>query len=243
MAAPPASDERQPSPARSDARRGGRKRDRSGTLVAWYGFIRYATTTLLAATGGVRASGLNNVPRNGGVLLISNHLSHLDVFVLGLPLPRMLNYVARSTLFVPGLAPLIRSVGGFPIQREGQGTSGLKETLRRLRDGSIVTFFPEGTRSLDGELGPLKPGIAALAERARVPILPAGIAGTFEAWPRRRTFPRPHPIWIHYGRPILPEDIVGATPDAILGLLRERLLEAQHEARRGLERLSGSSTS
>src|SRR5439155_2031754 len=133
-----------------------------------------------------RATRRRNVSRSGGAILVSNHLSHLDVFALGLSFPRPLNYVARSTLFFPPLGALIRSVGGFPIQREGMGAQGLKETLRRLRAGGIVTLFPEGTRSRDGELGPLKSGIAVLASRARVPIIPAALAGTFEAWPRSR---------------------------------------------------------
>ncbi len=102
------------------------ERHRSWPKVLWYRFVRYSVTCLLAATGGVRASGVRNIPRSGGALLVSNHLSYLDVFVLGLPSPRMLNYVARSTLFLPVLGALIRSVGGFPIQREGMGASGLK---------------------------------------------------------------------------------------------------------------------
>ena len=73
----------------------------------------------------------------------------------------------------------IRSVGGFPIQREGIGASGMKETLRRLKAGGIVALFPEGTRSPDGELGPLKPGIAVLAARVGVPVVPAGVAGLY----------------------------------------------------------------
>ena len=101
-------------------------------------------------------------------------MSFLDVFFVGIPLQRPLNYVARSTLFVPVLGPFIRSVGGFPIQREGIGASGMKETLKRLRAGGIVALFPEGTRSPDGELGPLKPGIAVLASRVGVPVVPAG---------------------------------------------------------------------
>ncbi len=216
------------------------RRDRSWLGVLWYYYVRYMVTTLLASTGALRASGLRNVPRTGGALLVSNHMSHLDVFVLGLALPRTLNYVARSTLFVPVLGALIRSVGGFPIQREGKGTSGIKETLRRLREGRVVTFFPEGTRSLDGELGPLKPGIAALAERSHLPIVPAAIAGTFEGWPRHRTLPRAHPIWVHFGSPIQPEELADGTPEAITELIRVRILECQREARRGLASLNGN---
>ena len=152
------------------------------------------------------------MPETGGVLLVANHLSFLDVFIVGIPLHRPLNFVARSTLFLPVLGFLMRSVGGFPIQREGIGVSGMKETLRRLRNGGIVTLFPEGTRSPDGELAPLKPGIAVLVARAGVPFVPAGIAGTFEAWPRSRLFPRPHPIRVHYGLPSLRRRSPGWNP-------------------------------
>jgi 1-acyl-sn-glycerol-3-phosphate acyltransferase len=208
--------------------------------MLWYRLVQKIVGLLCIVTGGLRASGQRNMPKEGGVLLISNHLSHLDVFVLGLLLPRPLNYVARSTLFVPGLAFLIRSVGGFAIQREGMGAQGLKETLRRIRNGGIVTLFPEGTRSRDGELGELKPGIAVLASRARVPIVPTGLAGTFEAWPRSRPFPLPAPIRVHYGAPILPETIAGLDPDALTTLIRDRLLDSQRIARAGLRRDRGA---
>lgn len=211
-------------------------RDRSRLALLWYRLVQATATTLLAATGGLRATGRENVPATGGALMVSNHLSHLDVFILGIPLARPLNYVARSTLFFPPLGILIRSVGGFPIQREGMGAQGLKETLRRLRKGGIVLLFPEGTRSRDGELGELKSGISVLAARARVPVIPAAVAGTFEAWPRSRPFPRPHPIRVQYGRPISPEELAGLDANAVTELIRARILECQAEATRGIER-------
>lgn len=221
-------------PARRAAQKSPPARDRSAGKMLWYRLVQQVVTQLVSISGGIRATGRENVPKTGGVILVSNHLSHLDVFVLGLLLPRPLNYVARSTLFVPGLAFLIRSVGGFAIQRDGKGSEGFKETLKRLRAGGIVTFFPEGTRSETGDLGDLKPGIVALASRAGVPIVPAAIAGTYEAWPKDQPLPRPHPIRVHYGPPILPSDLDGLPPEAITALIRDAMLASQRAARSGL---------
>lgn len=212
------------------------KADRSWGRLLWYRLARAVCGTFFALYGGWRVSGREDVPESGGALLVANHASFLDVFLLGMSMRRPLNYVARSTLFVPVIGFLMRSIGGFPIQREGMGASGMKETLRRIRNGGIVTLFPEGTRTPDGELGPLKPGIAVLVARAGVPVIPAGIAGTFEAWPRTRRFPRPRPLRIHYGRPIVPEEIAGMPPEAVTALIAGRIRECISHARNGLAR-------
>jgi 1-acyl-sn-glycerol-3-phosphate acyltransferase len=220
------------------ARRGGATisaRDRPLADWLWYRFVQYLCAILTVVMLRWRASGQGNVPRSGGVLLVCNHLSFLDVFIVAIPLERPLNYVARSTLFVPVLGPLMRSVGGFPIQREGIGASGMKETIRRLRAGGIVTLFPEGTRSHDGRLGAIKPGIASLAARVGVPVVPAGLAGTFEVWPRSRLIPVPHPVRIHFGRPILPGEMAGLDTDAITELIQGRMKQIHLEACRALE--------
>jgi 1-acyl-sn-glycerol-3-phosphate acyltransferase len=212
------------------------RQDRSPVRLAWYRIVQCLSGTLALVVYRWRATGIHNLPETGGVLLVSNHLSFLDVFFLGITARRPLNYVARSTLFVPVVAGFMRSVGAFPIQREGMGASGMKETLRRLRSGGIVTLFPEGTRSADGELAPLKSGIAVLVARAGVPVVPVGLAGPFETWPRSALFPVPHPIRIHYGRPIFPEELAGLETGVITAMIRDRIQDCRAEARRGLRR-------
>ncbi len=210
------------------------RRDRSLGLLIWYRFVQFTSGILALVLMRWRATGQGNIPPDGGVLLVCNHLSFLDVFFLGIPLCRPLNYVARSTLFVSLVGAFIRSVGGFPIQREGLGASGMKETLKRLKAGGIVALFPEGTRSPDGELGPMKPGIAVLATRVGVPVIPAGLAGVFETWPRSRRLPVPHPVRVHYGQPIWPHEFAGLSTDAVTALIRDRMVASHEEARRAL---------
>lgn len=210
-------------------------RDRSRIAHAWYESVRWAMLIACAHTGGIRATGREHVPADGGVLIVSNHASFMDVFLLGITAPRQLRFVARASLFVPVLGPLIESVGAFPIDREGGGRAGLKEALGRLKNGSAVLLFPEGTRSEDGALQPLKPGFVALT-RARLPIVPVGLAGTFEAWPRHQKFPRPYPMRAHYGAPIAPEAQAGLTSEALIQLVHDRLADALRIARAGLKR-------
>ena len=134
-------------------------RDRSLGLLIWYRFVQYVCAVLALVLMRWRAKGQGTIfRRRGACLLVCNHVSFLDVFFVGIPLRRPLNYVARSTLFVPVLGPFIRSVGGFPIQREGIGASGMKETLRRLKAGGIVALFPEGLAAPTESSGPSSRG-------------------------------------------------------------------------------------
>ncbi len=202
----------------------------------WYRIIQGFFSTILASTSGLRASGRRNIPNQGPVLLVSNHLSHLDVLVLGILLDRPLNYVARSSLFFFPLGAFIKSVGAFPINREGMGAEGFKETLRRTRAGGIVTLFPEGTRTEDGDLGEMKSGIARLVTRTKAVVVPAAIAGTFEAWPKSRWLPWSHPLRVHFGPPIGLEQMKDMEPDELIDLIRSRILECQQVAREGVRR-------
>jgi 1-acyl-sn-glycerol-3-phosphate acyltransferase len=180
----------------------------------------------------IRCQGRSHVPSEGGALLCANHQSFLDPILLGLACDRRLNYLARQSLFhFRPLRWLIEWFDAIPIEREGLGLAGLKETLRRLRRGEIVLIFPEGTRTHDGSIGPLKPGFTALARRGHVPLVPVAIAGAFEAWPRTRPCPVPQPIWIQFGAPITPDEVAQLSDEQLLTRLHDALLACQAASR------------
>ena len=136
---------------------------RSLSKRLWYNFLRLPCRLVGVAVFRIRVFGREHVPRSGGVLVVSNHQSHLDPVLIGLSCDRRLNYVARDTLF--GFTPfrwLINSLDAIPIDREGLGLGGIKESLRRLKAGEMLQIFPEGTRTRDGDVGELKPGFLAL---------------------------------------------------------------------------------
>jgi 1-acyl-sn-glycerol-3-phosphate acyltransferase len=174
----------------------------------WYDVLRVVCRLAAILVFRIRCRGRRFVPASGGALVLSNHQSHLDPVLVGLATDRRLNYLARDTLFK--FAPfrwLINSLDAIPLDREGLGLGGLKETLKRLKRGELVLIFPEGTRTRDGDVGTLKPGFCALARRAGVPLLPVGIDGAFDSWPRSRTLPAPAVIHIQFGEPLGPAGI------------------------------------
>jgi 1-acyl-sn-glycerol-3-phosphate acyltransferase len=82
----------------------------------------------------------------------------------------------------------------------------MKKTIATLTAGNVVILFPEGTRSPDGHIQTAKPGVGMIACKARVPVVPARIFGSFDAFGREHRIPRPHPVSYVIGRPLLPKD-------------------------------------
>src|SRR5262245_55413992 len=181
---------------------------RSLSKRLWFDFLRVFFRILGVALFRIRVFNRQFVPKSGGALVVSNHQSHLDPILVGMAFDRRLNFVARDTLF--GFAPfrwLINSLDAIPIDREGIGLGGLKESLRRLKDGEMLLIFPEGTRTRDGSVGRIKPGFIALARRSKVPLLPLALDGAFDSFPRRSHFPRPAVIHIRFAAPRSPCEI------------------------------------
>src|SRR5262245_47164414 len=163
----------------------------------WYEFVYWTTGTASILLQSFRVEGARNIPPAGPALLIANHQSFLDPPLLGIAARRHLTYLARDTLFInPIFGWFIRSVGAVPIDQEGFARQGLKTIMDQLRQGKAVLVFPEGERTPHGEMLPLKPGIMLLIKRVQTPIIPVGIAGAFDAYPRSKVLPTPAPLFL-----------------------------------------------
>jgi 1-acyl-sn-glycerol-3-phosphate acyltransferase len=147
--------------------------------------------------------GREKVPADGGVIVAANHVSYLDIPILGCALARRADFLAKAELFKnPLVGWLFRRLGGVPIRRGALDRAALMEVRRRLARGRLVVIYPEGTRSPDERLGDPKPGIGMLAARAGVPVVPVYLAGTGEAWPPGARWLRCRPITVIFGDPM-----------------------------------------
>jgi 1-acyl-sn-glycerol-3-phosphate acyltransferase len=199
----------------------------------WYRLCRIGAHALFLVFFRGRVFGTDNVPREGGVLLVCNHQSFFDPILATLALPRECHYMARDTLFRnPWFRRLIESLNAFPIKRGAADVGAIKETLRRLKAGALVTAFPEGTRTWDGSVGPMQPGVVLLARKTRVPLVPTLILGAFEIWPRQAALPRPAPVIIAYGQPLWPDHMEDLADEDCISVVRNRIVEMMGRYRR-----------
>ncbi|MFF5668044.1 lysophospholipid acyltransferase family protein [Streptomyces griseofuscus] len=154
--------------------------------------------------------GLDHVPATGPAIIAGNHLSFSDHFLMPAILKRRITFLAKAEYFTgPGIkgrltAFFFRSAGQIPVDRSGKeaGQAAIREGLGVLDKGELLGIYPEGTRSHDGRLYKGKVGVAVMALRAGVPVIPCAMIGTFEAQPPGRTLPRVRPVTIRFGKPL-----------------------------------------
>lgn len=198
----------------------------------FYGFVRYTARMVSVLVFDIRCFGRQHTELEGGALILSTHQSHFDPVLIGITFNEQLNYLARRTLFNNRLfGAIITLLDAIELDRDRSGIGGLKETLKRLKGGEKVLIFPEGTRSSDGKISPLKPGFLAVARRSKVPLMPIAIRGAYEALPRGSRFPLRVPLRVAVGAPIEVDEIAELDDDAVLQLIQARLHQCYRTAR------------
>ena len=148
--------------------------------------------------------GIENVPKLDSGIIVANHSSYLDFFIISAVIRRRLYFLAARELHrVSILKWFMRYNERIYLDREKPGVRYFREVVKILHQNKLVVIFPEGSRSVDGKVHRGKLGFVKLAIVARIPIIPMGIRGTFDVFPRGRPFPRPSRMCrVHIGEPI-----------------------------------------
>lgn len=189
--------------------------------------------------GALQVSGIENIPRDGPLLVVSNHLSMVDPVLYGALFPRNLFAMAKKELFPNRLAAWIwAGCNTFPVDRQGSARSALRIALRILSDRGRLLVFIEGTRALGPGMTRAEKGVALLAQKSAAQILPAAVWGTENAWPKGSRLPRRVPIRLRYGPPfaVPPELLASNQHQAIADHIAAQVAALLPDAYRGYYR-------
>ena len=197
-------------------------------MSPFYLFAASLSLPVLKLLYRLEASGIENLPKEGGYVLAANHTSNLDPWPLGLPLfpKHQLHFMGKSELFNPVLGPLLRAAGAFPVRRGERDAEAIETAVRLCKEGEVVAMFPEGTRREKGlrkkfEHRP-RTGSARIALAAGVPLVPAAIKGTDRLL-------RLAKVRVAYGAPVPLEDLAGLDLRQAAETATERLMERIYE--------------
>lgn len=151
-----------------------------------------------------RVIGRENIPLTGGVIIAPNHTSNIDPPLVGSAMRRRVTVMAKKELFVSALfAFIIKRLGAFPINRGSGDRAAIKLALSLLQEGHALLLFPEGTRSKTGKLGKPQPGVAMMAMKSQVPVVPVAVSGTYKFFRNGIWFPR---FTVRFGKPVYPPE-------------------------------------
>jgi 1-acyl-sn-glycerol-3-phosphate acyltransferase len=162
--------------------------------VTFYEFARSVVYGVFKPWYRIEAIGREHFPKEGGVLLCSNHIHNFDPMVVGMMAPRPIHYMAKEEIFsVPVLGNIVRKCNAFPVKRGFNDREALRTGLKLLKDGHVFGLFPEGTRSKTGELGKGLSGAGFFALRSTAAVVPCAIIGPYRSFRKLK---------VVYGQPI-----------------------------------------
>ncbi|WP_166239313.1 lysophospholipid acyltransferase family protein [Paenibacillus turpanensis] len=186
-----------------------------------YKFARYLLRQLFRFLYRIEAHGTQHVPKEGAVIICSNHISNWDPPVVGTQLDRIVRFMAKEELFkLKPLGWLFRALGAFPVKRGGVSKESIKYAIQLLRSGEMLCIFPEGTRG--GGMG--KKGAASLAVRSGATVIPTAVVGSYK--PFRK-------LNIYFGEPVDMSAFSGDTSDSLEQATEEIMRRIRELANRG----------
>lgn len=209
--------------------------------LAFYGFARGLIEVVSRILWRARVLHRDRLPASGPYVLAPSHRSVLDTPFMGMVTRRRIRFMGKAELWRHPLgARILSALGGFPVERGTADRSALRRAIAVLQGGEPLVVFPEGTRRHGGRIEDLHDGVAYVAARCRVPILPVGIGGSEEILARGRRLPRLKRVVLVVGEPIDPGGDEGPVRRSVVAALTERLRcelqalfdQAQAEARR-----------
>jgi len=165
----------------------------------------WADCVLIPSGVKVHVTGGENVPENKPVIFACNHMSQCDIPVLYRALPVQFRFVVKKELFrIPYLGMAMKASGYIPVNRSGgkAAIKSLNEAAERIKSGASIVIFPEGTRSVDGSLGPFKSGAFLLALKSGCPVIPVAISGTHEILPKGSLHARSGDVFVSIGKEV-----------------------------------------
>ena len=198
--------------------------------------IGAARTLFRALDLKIRIEGAEHIPRTGGAVLVSNHISYLDFIFAGLstlPTKRLVRFMAKKEVFDHKISgPLMRGMHHIPVDRAA-GAAAVGAALKSLKGGEIVGVFAEATISRSFTIKEIKNGAVRMAVGAKVPMIPMALWGTQRLWTKghpKKLLQRHVPITILVGEPMYPQR--GDDYDAVSADLRERMAAMLDQAQR-----------
>jgi len=196
-------------------------------LLEWFMWLLLRTCRAAwKVVAGFEVEGIDNVPRQGPFLVCANHASYLDPLLLCMALPRhafgRVFFVGYSEYFDGAVGSTVgRLMRNIPIDPNRNLERAMQAAAEGLRRGMVLVIFPEGGRSIDGSVREFRRGAAILSANLDVPILPAGIGGAYQVWPREGRKQR-HPVALQFGEVLLPSSYTA--DEALLDALREQVV-------------------
>jgi 1-acyl-sn-glycerol-3-phosphate acyltransferase len=172
--------------------------------MTWYRFWQVLLWVFSRLVARVRVEGKDNLPKNGPFVVVANHQSYLDPILVQVSCWRPLHTLAKSTQFAQGgfMGWVMPRINAIPTRRYCIDPQAVRVLLRRLEEGEGVGVYPEGERSWDASLQPFRRGTIRVLLKAGAPIVPCGIVGSYDVWPRWSRVIRRRPVRIVFGEPI-----------------------------------------